>query len=135
MTETNNASSPILKTRIGSVWIGEDGIIRGVITVPNAEQTLDDAIETVNVIKTLCAGKPYPLLSDVRNIQSADRDARNYFAREENAHLILANAVLVGSYVSKMVVNFYLTINKPAFPIRMFTSEAEAIAWLKLFMD
>jgi hypothetical protein len=36
--------------------------------------------------------------------------------------------------VSRIIGNFYMGINKTAMPVKMFSNEKEAMAWLKTFL-
>jgi len=63
-----------------------------------------------------------------------DREARRYFAGEETAKVESAAALLIESPLSKAIGNFFMGLNKPIVPTRLFTSEAEALAWLKGFV-
>jgi hypothetical protein len=42
----------------------------------------------------------------------------------------MAFAILIDSSVSRVVGNFFLGINKPAVPTKLFTNEKEAVKWL-----
>jgi hypothetical protein len=46
----------------------------------------------------------------------------------------MADALLVGSTMMKLIATAYINFNKPKVPTRMFTSEEKAIAWLKTFL-
>ncbi len=76
----------------------------------------------------------YPCLVDAIKIKSVTKEARDYFANEGNA-LITANALMVKSHVFKMIVNFFINVNKPSSPTRMFTDKQQAIKWLDKFKD
>jgi hypothetical protein len=89
-----------------------------------------DAREDIEAIRKLGKGKRLPVLVDIREVRSADRDARAYFGGAEAARVELAAAILVGSPLSRMIGNFYLTVSAPLIPTRLFASYAEAIAWL-----
>ena len=122
-------------TRTGTHYLDADGIIRATIH-PGAEQTLEDAIENVRVSAQLGAGKRRPLLVDMREVKSQTREARTYYTGPEGTRCYCAAAVLVDSPVSRLIANFLLGFNKSAtVPSRLFTSESEAIAWLKTFLD
>ena len=124
----------IIRTRMSQIWLDEDGIIRATTILPHAEQTLADAHEIIVAVAKISQGKKYPLLSDVRNIKSVDRPAREYFAKEFDK-VVSAAAGLVGSPMTMIMANFFLRVNKPSLPTRLFTSEAEAIEWLKGFIE
>jgi hypothetical protein len=60
---------------------------------------------------------------------------REYNNRPEAMRHVKALAVLVGSPLSRAIVNFSITLTKPRVPTRMFTSEEEAHEWLKGFVQ
>jgi hypothetical protein len=100
---------------------------------PGAVQTLDDAKATVAVVNTLIQGQQVSLLIDMRRIKSQDREVREYYTQQGYTIGLQAVAILVGSPVSRVIGNLYIGFNKSDIPTRLFTSEPEAIAWLKEF--
>jgi hypothetical protein len=68
-------------------------------------------------------------LVDIRDMGSIDRRAREYFT--EHGSYYRAVALLAGSAATRMMANFFLRLNRGDLPVRMFTDEAEAIAWLQ----
>ena len=127
----------VVTTRIAKIWLGEDGIVRSVpcAKVVTLVLTLADAKETFSAILKVSKGRKRPYLSDIRKIKSVDRESREYFASEEVANAISAIAMLIGSPVSRIIGNFFLGLNKPSYPIKLFTSESEAIEWLRRFIE
>lgn len=69
----------------------------------------------------------------MRDIKSMDREARRFFAGPECAKAESAAALVIGSPITKAIGNFFLGLNKPIIPTRLFTNEADAIVWLKTF--
>jgi hypothetical protein len=114
--------------RTGRFW-KEGGILRG-RCFDAAEETLADAKEQVLHQRAMIDGKPRPFLMDIRQVRSLSRDARSYFASPEAAQVFSATALVVSSPLSRAVGNFFLGLNKPSMPTRLFTSEADALAWL-----
>ena len=77
-------------------------------------------------------GKSYPLLIDMRGIQSTTSEARQYMATV-GATLVTAAALITGSPFNRSLGNVFLKINKPPIPIRLFTDEQKARLWLSQF--
>ena len=119
-------------TRTRRYQLGEDGILR-TSSLPGAEETLAHAMENARAAESLAGGRRYPVLADSRQIKSMDREARAFYAKPEGTTMVLAVAILVQSPVQRTLVNFFLAVNKPQFPVRFFTSEDEAVAWLRGF--
>ena len=75
------------------------------------------------------------VLIDMRLIKSISREARMYYANERTASIQRATALLIGSPVSRVIANFFMGLNRPLTPTKMFTGETEAIRWLRTFSD
>jgi len=123
----------VIETTNAKVWLREDGITQAVYE-PNSRDTLITAKENIAVNKKLHEGKKKPILIDYRNIKSQDKAARDYFASDEVAEIDSAIAILIDSGFSKVIGNFYMGLNKPKAPTKLFTSEENAIEWLKGYL-
>ena len=125
-----------IQTSTGRLWLDDaHGILRfdyargSVITITQARENLD-------AIKAFVAsGKRYPLLVDVTKCKSVDRDARGVFGGPEAKNTIAALALLSKTPIGNIIANFYISLHVvDAVPRKLFTSEREAIAWLKGFI-
>lgn len=114
--------------------LGGDGIARYVAR-PDADITLADAEEVHEAATNLYAGSTYPLLVDIRGVRSASREARESFASTKTINTTSAVALVVASPVSRIIGNFFIQLDKPAFPVQLFTRETDAIAWLQDFIE
>jgi len=124
----------VILTRVAKVWLGENGIVQ-LNNFPNTQETLADAKENIAAVAKASQGRRLPLLADLRNLKSIDREAREYYAGNEAAKFFRACVLLIDSPVSRIMGNFFLNFNKPKFPVKLFTSESEAIEWLKGFIQ
>ncbi len=115
------------------VWMGEDGILR-LIYHPNAKVTVKEAIEIGEAISHTSRGRMHPVYGDMRGLKSMTREARGYFSSQELTQWTSA-AATYDSLISKVIVDFYLKLNKPPYPMKYFTSEESAIEWLMEFVE
>lgn len=115
-------------------WKGEDGIVRTKIK-KGAEVTVEYARENSDAVNSLFTGKKFPLLIDSRGIKSMSREARNQFTTKGRETSALAFAIIIDSPVSRVIGNFFMGINKPAVPTRLFDNEIEAEKWLKPYVN
>jgi hypothetical protein len=113
-------------------WMGEDGIARTKVKV-GSEVKLEHAQENSVVVNSFYVDQKFPLLIDARGIKSITRDARNFFTTNGRKTNTLAFAIIIDSSVSKVVGNFFLGINKPAVPTKLFSDETHALEWLYKF--
>jgi len=119
-----------IKTSVSTVSIADDGIVR-VVVDPEGEETLKNAEEVIAAIAKIGEGRLHPVLVDTRSMKSIEVEARKYYASDERPRVGSAVALLVGSTVSMVIGNFWLTINKPSYPSHIFSSEESALEWLK----
>ncbi|MFH1682495.1 MAG: STAS/SEC14 domain-containing protein [Candidatus Woesearchaeota archaeon] len=120
------------KTPITQGWLGEDQVAR-VFFSPNAQVTLQDAKDHFAACLKASRGERHPVLVDIRNLKSVEHPARKFFADESFSKFTKASALLVGSPLSKVLGSFFIGLNRPPYPIRIFSSEDEALEWLKKF--
>jgi hypothetical protein len=113
-------------------WMDADGIVHGE-TKAGATYTRTDAVEAIKAHRELAGGKTRALLVDISALRSMERDARSYFTAPEHTDLFYAVAIVVKSPLGKAVGNFFLGLNKPIMPTRLFTEEAAAEAWIRGF--
>lgn len=118
------------ETRTSYYWERPDGIM---VQQPKAgmTQSLADARENIAAFERIAGGATRLLLLDLRAKFAMESGVREFYASPEAARLIQAMAMLIGSSFGRVVGNLYMTVSPPPLPIRMFTSEDEAIAWLR----
>jgi hypothetical protein len=114
-------------------WMGADGICR-TVTKPHAEIDLESAKENSAAVTGFYESKKFPLLIDSRNIKSISHDARKHFSTNGRDTKINAMAIMVKSPLSRVIGNFFMGLNKPQVPARLFESETLAVEWLKQFL-
>ena len=121
--------SPIY-TRTAKIWLDEHGICR--FEAKSGERLeLSDAQEALQAVLSLSDGNLPAILVDLRQLRAASKEAREYFSHEDNTRKIAALAFLVDSPLSTLLANFYIGLNPTGVPTKLFTTEEEAIQWLK----
>ena len=121
-----------VNTRVFHTWLENDICYTKV--KHGSVVDLDDAIENTLTVTGLSNKNIYPLLVDIREINSLTKEARDHFSMHDREAGVTAIAMLIKSPVSSIIGNFYLGINKPKIPTQLFTSESKAIKWLQQFV-
>jgi hypothetical protein len=114
-------------------WMGHDGIAR--TCVKPMDITLEHALENTKVVTGFYVDRKFPILIDARGIKSMSYEARQHFSARGRDSKTNAFGIIIGSTVSRVLGNFYLGINKPAVPTKLFDNEESAVNWLKQFID
>ena len=109
------------------MWLRADGIVHAVWAA-GASMGFDDSVAAMEAMSALTGGRASPVLVDVREMGSQDRRSRAEFVRRGD--LMSAVAIVVGTPLSRIMSNFFLAVNKPVAPTRLFDDEGPAVAWL-----
>jgi hypothetical protein len=120
--------SNYFQNQFAEYWT-EDGVLFFVYK-PGTNMDLAAARQVVNDRVEVQKGESYPVFCDMRGVRDSNKAARDYLAKEGSA-LVRAVAVLIDSPVTKVMLNFYLTISRPLVPTKMFTDKNQALEYLK----
>jgi hypothetical protein len=126
------APEDALQMKTFVTWMGSDGICRTVVKA-DAEVDLECAIENSKAVNSFFTGKKFPLLIDTRLIRSITREARDHFSVNGRDTAISCMAFIVKSPVSRVIGNFFMSLNRPAVPAKLFDSETSALEWTRQF--
>lgn len=120
----------VTELRAYYTWMGDDGIARTQVKV-GSDVILEDAQENSIAVNTMVGPPKYPLVIDTRKIKSITKEARDFFSMRGRESRVFAFAILVDSPLSKIIGNFFMGLNKPRVPVKLFTKEDKAIDWCK----
>lgn len=68
------------------------------------------------------------------NLSNITKEARDYLSSEDATELLEASAMVTGSILGRVIVNFFLKLNarrNNGVPNQVFNNEEDAIMWLK----
>jgi hypothetical protein len=83
-----------------------------------------DALDTI---------APHPTLVDLGRVKGVTRDAREFFSSsQENMEIASRVALIAGNPIARVVGNFFLGLNRPPVPVKLFGDVDSARAWLDL---
>ena len=123
------------KTSTSKIWLSKDGILVQE-NLFNTMETLETAKENVEMLWKVAGHKKRPVLVDPTEVLYVEDEARNYYAfSDKSEQYFTAVAILTKTTTAKIIGNFMISVNKPkAFPVKLFSSEKDAIEWLKNYV-
>ena len=127
-------SPNVIETTNCFIYLGDDGIMR-LITKPMTHSVLETSMEEVEAMMSLANGKRVPLFSDIRNMLSVSPETRTYTNSPEVVKCFTAVGMMVGNVFSRVIGSFIVGINKPSYPVKLFTDEEKALNWLKQYIE
>jgi hypothetical protein len=108
---------------------GDDNVITLRI-FGNAVIGHDEAREMNDAIGALSGGRESLILIMADEITQFSKEALAFSASAEGLRYTKADALVVKSLAQRITANFYLAVNAPPKPSKIFNSEAEARKWL-----
>jgi len=120
------AKEAVLETVL--MTYGDDGVLRIRIN-EGAAIGLTQAKLQSETIRRLCGTGKIAVLIDASANHTVTKEAQEYSA--QNVGNRIATAVIHPNPISKISLNLYLSIFRPATPYKMFSSEERALIWLK----
>ena len=90
----------------------------------NESRKINDAIGV------LTQGKPARIMMVPSTTTVFETGAREFSASDEGLQFTIADAMVVTNLAHRILVSFYLKLNKPKKPSKAFDNEEEAIQWL-----
>lgn len=98
------------------------------ITAPILEKINATGVKLAN-------GQNFCVLADLRLNISSTPEARKYGAKNDHMKNHLAYAMLADSMPVVILANFFIKVNRPKVPTRLFKKEEDALQWLKEFLS
>ena len=117
-------------------WDDETEIVWGELTADlTSEEDAKINIDAQERVRDSLHKEKTRVLIDMTSVSQISKKARDYFANERTGSIQRATALMIGSPVSRVIGNFFLGLNKPITPTRLFTNPTEAVKWLQTFSN
>ena len=123
-------NTEVITTRTAKISQIAEEILR-VEVLESSDVKEEDALENYLACKKMARGRKVAILIDSRTQTTASNEARAFSSGAEVSKLVIARAILIDSLAVKLLGNFYILVNKPHSPTRLFKEEKEAMVWLE----
>ena len=116
-----------IETRSIRIIVRKDNIIE-VHAQPqwSAKMDLENALENTEALKRASSTKIKLLV--FMSVGKFTKDARKHYASQGG--IAERTAVIAKSKLSQLTANFFLGINKPSSPVKLFNEKSKAVEWL-----
>lgn len=85
----------------------------------------------LEIAQGLFKGRKRLSIVEISAVSYMDKEARDLFSGPSTVPHIQAMALVANNPVSRVIGNFFIGINRPSFPVKLFESTTEAKKWLK----
>jgi hypothetical protein len=101
----------------------KDGVVE---TLETAKRNLELGNELVG------EGEAKPMLLVLGGMLNLSSEARRFYAEcERYSHDVCKIAIVMDSYISRVIGNVFIGLSRTETPISLFTDEGKAVTWLK----
>lgn len=111
---------------------------KGVVHVQvkmNADIDIDDILQIRTSNEKLADGNKYVVLFEIAEFAFVSKEAREYGGENELGKLRKAMAIVVKSMAHRLLANFFINVNKPPTPTKVFNDKEKALEWLNQFTE
>jgi hypothetical protein len=120
----------VTEGEIATYWF-DDGIL--VSLSKPTKRTVELIKHNVALVKQLTNNKPVPLLIYLSDSPVPDKETRK-FSAQKVPEIYSAMAMVSKPGLSKLIMNMVFALKKPPIPMKSFTGDQEAKAWLNQFI-
>lgn len=120
-----------VRSDFGEVSVRQEGVILAKV-IHNVEIDLDRAKTYHSLVKYLSRGVEHCTVIDLSGISSITPEARAYLQETSSAWgKTIAVALVTSTFTARIIAGFFLSINKPSYPVKVFTDTLEAQQWAR----
>jgi hypothetical protein len=116
------------------VTLGEDGVLR--VDFSQYDRITFASIQYVHAQHVaLCPDRKIPVLIKGAGIAIVEYKAQRHLSSPEICSVVSAGAIMVNSFLERHLARMFLTYHRPPYPVQVFSDEADALAWLRGFLQ
>lgn len=101
-----------------------------VVMKPNIDLGIPEMAELLEFSANFQGYQKRYTIIDTRSNYNSTPEVRDFYAKSEYNKYRLADAFIVNSLAMRLLINFYIKINKPSIPSKMFNTPEAAVAWI-----
>ena len=121
-------TKPVVNRRSDVLWVTET--VLGIYIKGPCSIDTDDTDEIFTAFDQLSVLVPTPLLADIRTLRGVSLGVRTHMSSERAGRYLSRVALVADSPLTRTIGNFFMRLNRPPFPLRIFDAEEEALRWL-----
>lgn len=123
----------VIENDVAIVRSRKDGIVH-VTFKEGTEIDADLQDRMIEVYLEICGGRKRPFLYTGIGDVTITKEGREHSKNLEDVFPTTATAVIADNLAYKLIANFYLKVNKPKTPYKVFKDFPSAESWLKKFI-
>jgi len=123
----------LIETTIAIISVDENGIGHQYFK-DNTVLDVPEQLENLEAIKSVTSMKPTPFVISAGKNVMITKDARDNAILIEPLSPINASAIVVQNLAYQLIAEFFIKVQKPKMPYKIFTDKQNAYEWCKQFV-
>ena len=95
------------------------------------DMTYSHVFQAFDLYRDLGKGSKFAVIAHLKGMRGIDFNTRRTLSEDRFASLLDAVAIIANDPMSRMLGNFIMGISQPKVPVRLFSSEEQAIQWIR----
>lgn len=104
------------------------------VFIPQFEKVNREVIDAGYAFLDANGGGEFYNIFQFESFAEVDPETREWAASSDNNNYTICDAIVIGSKSQKLITDFYLRINRPVKPTKVFFSLSKAADWIKTQM-
>ncbi len=121
----------LIQGEIADYHLDPDGILYSYSKSP--KRTIRNISDNIALVRKITGGKKVPLLIYLADSPVPDRATRK-FSSEQLPQVYTAMAMVSKPGLAKLIMNLLFALKPPPIPMKSFSDDEEARAWLKQYI-
>jgi hypothetical protein len=122
-----------LETPLTTMWFEKKDLFCSV-TKKGSLLNMEGLQQTFEYIRAHAGEKKVCWLGDVTDAPPANKAVREYAAKE-TPHVVKALALITNSTFSRLLAELFMLVQKPPYPVKLFSNEESGRQWLEDYLD
>lgn len=118
------------RAETGMAWLSYSDDILLIVVKDDSMVCVEDMKQLLKASVQLAQFRNYYSIVDVRVNAGAAQGVTEYYAKNEYNKYRHADAFIVNTLAMRLLVNFYMTFNKPCVPTKTFADPESAAKWI-----
>jgi len=127
----NDSDKQLIEGEIADYLLTDDGIL--ISYSKSILRTVENILANVALVKKITNNKKVPLLIYLKNSPVPDKETRK-FSTEQLPQIYTAMAMVSKPGLAQLIMKILFKFQNPPIPIKSFTDDEKARAWLTQFL-
>jgi hypothetical protein len=119
-----------------TIWFDNDGVLysKPKPGVPEPELSRAESLAQMEEFKKITGGKKVCLILESNSNSKAPKKEDRDFIAEQLTEITKAMGIISTSPLSRMIANLFFGLKPPTYPVKFFSNEKDAKAWIKQYI-